>query len=720
MAKKKKSDEPEESDVKASSEEEMVKRWGRRLAAFESWKGKKENFDKKLNERFMDYYRSMFYDKTSKADRAGINLVYAYVSIVMAGISKANPKPLAVPRGIDYTEEVNVGEAVLAYEMYECNYRKELELMGVTALLNDMGGWVKVGYDSEFGYAEKEKTREDGHRLGRDKDEVVEYDEYVKSEHPIVKWVPSEDVAFDCAVSNDIEEASWAAIRVRRTRGDMRDDPAYRQEVVKKIFSYLRADEDEDEIEELWEIWDKKRRMLYVYCEKCKDDFLMEPKLWPYDVEGFPLVHLKFVDVPGKIFGQCPVRTFFQLVEELNRLRSTFMLKSRHTVPKWVTRKNTLDSEGKAAFEDSTPMTLIETLGDPSAIVALDQPQVPMDERHLAKDVMDDFRFVSGTSEQQAGVGSSSDVTATEVIARQQSSQSRIGNMRERYEHAWEKVLKKVLLLVKQFYKPDRIIPIIGEGQYVEDWTKWTAAWRDAEYDIVGIQMGSTAPMSREARQQRLNQAAQTIPTLFQGIMQTETMAKANGRQMDGTILLRELIRPYDDDIDDKTWKLIFPDIADTQDPYGENRTIQNGGMAIVLPGDNNGYHLKVHIPFYQDLVDGKYGTDQQTGSAIQMVLGHIKDHQGAMAVTNPTDPNAANLMPPQNGGGGNGNAPMPQANAGNLAPAVNPQAEGSLPPNPSPGQLGGRANSMVGQAAPRMAGNPEMMMRQGAGAMQF
>ena len=661
------------------NEAEAVKSWAGRLTAFQSWRDKA--IDAKENQLFLDYYESRFYQYDSNDPRAGIPLIFTYVDVIMSALDRAFPQ-IEILRRADprYTQVLNAAEAVLDYEQRECNYRRQFRKALLYGLLQDYCGWVKVGYSAEFGLNEEAQGGRDGHREGT-KGELVEYDEYIKDEHPWVKWVDGRNVAFDHSC-DEFTDAAWMAVEYERRLQDLVDDPEVRNDAI----AQLERGNDGNQVSKdapikLKEIWNKRDGKVYVWCERLTDQWLQDPKDWPLKVEGFPLVQLKFHDCDGKsCFQMAPVRPLFPLNQERNRLRTNAIQTSSRFVPKYAGPQDTFTGNGMKIFENRQAGSFVTTQAGRMPKL-IDLPTSRADDRLLDAQAMDDFRLASGVSEQQAGVGSQADnPTATEVIARERFSGSRIDNLRGTYEEFYSKAVKKVFLIVQQNYPPARWIPIFNPGtREISDWTQFSQEWKEAEYGLIGIRPGSTAPPSKEGRQAKVLQIGNTLAQLIQSLAVAEQTYRQGGKVIDTSHLWKALLRPFDTEISQAEWERILPEIAG-QDADQENMAMLAGGDAIVLDEDDDRVHLRIHTRFFSLYQTDEFeeGVDPEIR---QRILQHIRDHQAAQLVENPESGALAGLTP--------------QLQSGPAGPDATQFAQGMT----TPGTLGGRANSLQAAA---------------------
>lgn len=669
------------------SEAEEVKIWRDRIAKFLDWRDKEINEDQ--NQRFVHYYMSNFWRGKSDTPRGGVPLVFTYADVKISALDGADSEFEAKPRDIRYEGQVNAAQAVFNYERRELKWRREWRKALIMAVLTDYGGWIKIGWDSEFGEDDAQEGAGGGQR--EVKGRRIEHDFNIRHDHPWCKQFSGKDVAFDTTTGTELSDVAWVAVRYRRSLQDLKDDPLNRKAAIEDITRRgTSRGKNEDETEELWEIWDGRRKRLLHFCGKVRDKFVRDPKPWPIDVEGYPIKHLKFFDAFTRdgelrpVFGMAAVRPWFSLNEQRNRFRTNALIASDRLLPKYTGERNTFDGNGKQVFESQIIASFVTTKPG-KKIEPLATPNVKADDRLNDQLVNEDFRFASGVAEQQAGVGQEGgDTTATEIIDRKQNYQTRTNDMRTTWEEFLSDVARALLLLIRKYYPPSREVPIYDAGaNAIVDTTQFSDEWRNAEYDIVRMKPGSTTPKSKEASQQAMVQIATMLTQLAPGLATTQqVLAQEEGGTFSAVQCMKAILRRFSDELTPSEMALIFPEMDQTS-PDEENLVLLSGGVVYVMPEDNDKLHLRSHVRLAMLYDAGHLGEPDEAISA--GIHAHIEEHQAAELAENPEL----------------------------LAQAIGAptEAQGGIPgeegvPNPvTAGTLGGRANAMQGQMLNRNGG---------------
>lgn len=619
----------------SKKDDDLARIWKRRLASFLTWRD--EEIDEDQNRRFVEFYQSEFWRSKGSGPRAGVPLVFAYVDVKMSALDGKIGEFEAVPRSL-HAERVNRAEALLNYEAYHLNWRREWQKAHLAAHLTDYGGWLKIGWDAQYGPV---RVEDDDERVMGEDGKQVEHDVNVRKDHPWVKHIEGKDVAFD-TTATELTDAKWMATRYSRSVGDLSRDKRVTNSVAKDLVSAVGGGEDaaKEKVVDCWEIWDAVERKVYHLCPKV-NTLLYAPRPWPFDLNGFPLVHLKFMDAWDKkserirpIFGMASIRPWFSLNEQRNQFRTNALITSDRLVPKYIVERDTFDLTGKQVFESRTIAAAI-TVRPGKQIRPLDAPSTRPDDRHTDQLVLDDYRFASGVAEQQAGVGGADgDTTATEIVSRERASGSRTGLMASKYDEFLSDMARKVLILLKLFWPKEREFPIIdslASGRVV-GYTEFSDEWKLAEYDIVRIKPDSARPRNEAGERQAAIQLGNTLAQLGPQLMQMEMLSKQTFGEATFSAMgfLQWFMPKLATDIPPGAMEEIFPTL-DQQDPEKENLAMFAGGDAIVLPEDVDQRHVRSHVRFLTVYQDGEYGEPQP--EVIHMIQDHITEHMAAQAI---------------------------------------------------------------------------------------
>lgn len=641
----------------------LVRKWRERLLYFDQWErdtyGDIDDEDVEYSNTFSNALSDLLGD-----EEVNVNWVYLFWTIMRASLSKTNPKPDVEPQDSRYEQWTGLAEAGLAYTMRETQMKRQVDKALDDALRTGRGGFLCTKYGAKFGYR-PEEVSEDGHQIS-DAGREVEHEAFVKHDFAVVRRVRGNQVKFDWN-AGEISEASWIAFVIERSVEDFRSDPRYRKEVVDSIVLGVEGTAEEDtRLIKVCEVWDKATNTLLVFSMDGHEQFLIEPRPWPYQLDGgFPLVHLKLIPVADKVYPMNPIKVFYSLMQGNNRVLTNYLRKSGRTVPALMAKKGVLGEDARTTYENALMLGIMETEGHPGEVLAMPLQNMPSDERFLLEQFWGIFNLLAAIDETRAGVQTDKDATATEKLLENQGSQNRNSLWMGFFDDFWSDTLRNVLFLNQQFWDADRYIPIYDtKGEEIVEWTRWSDEMRDAEFAFVGVRAGSTAPPTKQARQAAASKLVTDLAQAIPALLNIQVTAGQSQITFDTSAALRDVLKDHDE-LDVAAW---FPDLGLKQDPQSENMALLFGDAPEVLPTDQDLVHLPSHIRFRQELamggwdakLMGMYGfaaLPEVKQSVYDRMQEHIAAHQGKMQMMTPGTPEFQGM---QMQGGTQGNEQMP------------------------------------------------------------
>ncbi len=696
------------------TESELVTLWRGRIAEHESWRDKQHI--REDDEEVMDLFDARKEDSYDPDEPlAYTNWIKIFWELRMAGLSKQRPKPIAKRQNATYDMISRQAEAALDYTSRETRVKDQMELALSDAILSRYGGFVTTKYHSEFGTLPTHIDRA-GNVVGKDNN-VVEYSPDVKWDNCVTRYIHGSKVYFAPNVKN-IKDSPWLGLQYDRPIRDFINDRRYRRTVVNEVVGGIenyRLEPNEKTTIPVMEVWSKATGKIYTFVKTGADSFLMQPRFWPYDLDGeFPIEQLRFVVLPDSPYQHAsPGGSGIDLIREYNFLRTKLMEKSANTVPHTIAPEGWLGPQGRMDLDSVAPGGLIEIKGDPDSIKPWPTPQAGMDERFLGDSIRADIRFSYGIDENTAGAPTPERGTATESLIRFEASNNRLGAMQAKWDDFWSRVMRKNLLLIQQFWEPGRYIPLLSpKNDDLVDTLQWSDEARNAEFAIVGVEVGSAAPPSKEAQQSKSIEFLSTLTQFIPAIVNASVAGQQIGLRIDVTALLREGLKPFQDEFDVDSF---LPEIGLNQNPDTENQAVLFGNSPQVSPYDQDAIHLPVHMQFFYLLQQDQYdytlyqfhNANWQLAkqTAIQNLGMHIAAHQAKQQMAM-----SGQQQPQQPGMGQPGGQQMMGAPGGEVAPGqgdmMNGQAapltEGVMTPNTAGGFANAMRSRMEAGAAPQ------------------
>jgi len=456
-------------------------------------------------------------------ERITINMVYSNVKILMPRISFRRPKIFVRPRRPDrqgdtipIADSSRALEAAINYYIEDLKIKRQMDRALLDALLTPYG-CVKIGYT-----VESEWIRDD---------ELLEMNEFVKSEAPyIVRWSP-QDVRWDTEVRSR-EEARWMAFRSVSALEDLKRNPKYRgtsdlrpnltvdlekQGAQTTLWGrdpgLMGAVEAEFARVERWEIWDRKTHHMMVYVPG-HDKFIFEDD-WPFDLDGFPAEFLEFNEVPDESIGIADTSTYKDQQIELNKLSSEELRHVKRFTPKLLYQGNYFDGESLDQLERGETGSLVEIKGPPlEAIGIVPMPPLQFNHSQVKEDVKQQMREIFGVTLFDRGARENVQ-TATEATYIQAPSIARSDDRRSQFEDFWRRAVPKFAAVMRQFKTGEEFIPVLGaDAASLDLFLKFDPAQipQDVEKEFLfEIEIGSTEPLDDAVRQTKLHALFQLL-----------------------------------------------------------------------------------------------------------------------------------------------------------------------------------------------------------------
>ena len=323
-----------------------------------------------------------------------------------------------------------------------------------------------------------------------------------------IKYVDPRGVLIDPNAAC-LDDARWVAFRLVRSLDDIKADPAYRntskleggdvemyddaegeyEAVLERLRSSSRSERDDDNLVELYEVWDRKEMMRYVICPQLKDRFLLkEATPFPRLPGFFPLCQVQFNRSPAsgrsakdqeRVYGLSHVASFWAEQLELNTLVNQMLEIVRHNVPRYLAHASVnrevldaLTSPDVGGIYQLTNTGQGAPLDNPSmAVHALVQHGVPESLLQAIQAVTQMIQLKSGFSEIVLGGNAPSGQTATATQIAAQSASATVDNMLTRVGEAYVHLAEMTRALIKQFYTKPRAVLVLGkDGEALEAW----------------------------------------------------------------------------------------------------------------------------------------------------------------------------------------------------------------------------------------------------------
>lgn len=493
-----------------TKDEKEVKRWGeeieqglefRKLHGLEaSWAG----------------LEAKFYNVTSIG--SGPNILASIGDSFLSSMSTPLPAILVKPRRLESVESAPLVEQVDKWLLDELDVQTEFNRASLHAYLWGVG-FIKIGYDSEYGYSERYKLGNLGGTLTQfDKKGKLIESGGARSGMPWVSAPLPHDIVFPWGTIRS-KDAPWFAHRIFRKLSDLRSDKKYKntQDVkgtisardfvnsykkVRKSFSGVTtsssAATDKTDCVELWEIHDKMTKKIKVIASGYQKHFLRDEED-VLQIEGLPIIDIAFVPRARSIWVTPDTFYLRQAQRELDDIYVQAEKQRRVSVLKLLVKKNVMapeeaeklvsrdvgviawinDSECGEDIKDA-----VHAIGANSNINTL----LHMEEEHIRRNA----REMVGISRNQAGeFETKGRRTATETREVSRSSQNRLGRRQNVIRRSYVDLFKKINQIVFKFWTTARIVEVVGK--------KGANRWRAVKGNELAGEYGYEVKFSQEA-----------------------------------------------------------------------------------------------------------------------------------------------------------------------------------------------------------------------------
>jgi len=286
----------------------------------------------------------------------------------------------------------------------------------------------------------------------------------------------AEDVRWDWTVKRyqDWRSCRWLAFRTRMTGSEITERFGLRGEDAEKFCDGDDIKEDTDKfredvednnsanVEDVWEMWDRETRTVYVFTKKLESflDFY-QPTVTVRD--WFPCVPFQFNDVAGSFIGLSDVDRMRPLQDEINLRRTNEKKAFKAQLPKLIATPQAFDDDDLTAIRDAEPWEIVRTrtTEDPkNHIFAVPMPRVEMSIFDLGKPMMD-LQLMGGRP--LAGLGGTQPgVTATQSAFAADQLGNLIGMRSLRFKAFLAEIAHKTAELLTLILPPETVTALAG------------------------------------------------------------------------------------------------------------------------------------------------------------------------------------------------------------------------------------------------------------------
>lgn len=447
-----------------------------------------------------------------------LNLLHAFVKTELPALYIRDPQIKANPKKRTTIWRAKVLEAVINYLWRVKDLKREIKKCIADALIIGHA-WFKVGYTGEFGTIEMNDQ---------------ETQEYIESEDFFGYRVPWKNIVFDCDSIDPPHDCSWICHSVWLPIEEVKKNERYKNTDKIRIseerkYSAGLKDKQNSKVR-VDEVWDIKNKQVFTVSEGV-DDYLEEPKPWPYEMKGYPFSYLQFNKINDEPYGNSDIAMFYPQILELMKLRSA-MLDHLKRYGRQMQADQSVDDNELAKLTDGICGAIVKgDLSKGDIVKPINYPQLQPDAYAIEERLKEDAIRISGqTPLEQGGTAKTTTRAVGELNLMQEGATNRRADKVDSVESFMEDIARNLVALVKQLGTTPYYIRILGinspelqkaiaerpsvQGEEaITDAGGFTFTKEDiqGEYDI-SIVAGSSTPLNKQARMNTIMSALELLP----------------------------------------------------------------------------------------------------------------------------------------------------------------------------------------------------------------
>jgi hypothetical protein len=554
---------PQETATAPVSDAALLRRYRDRITAATRWR-EDEQFDKTWK-RLRDIYRLRPFQTWSDDDRIAVSIAFSTINVIGPSISVNYPKITVKSRDEDQDQQNKalMIEAITNYWWRHYDFREENRRI-VQDFLVYGHGWGKVGWKfsedlravtdderatmldvqnqqvDEFG-SEYPSLVEDLPQQGDVASSVPDYVSEVTEDTPFFERVSPFDVYVD-PEATCMKDAQWVAQRIVMPLEVAKKDERFSKSARRKLkadgsLKWFNEDNKSNVPDDhgrvtVWEFYDLLRGEMSIFADQQKDvGFLVKPVEFPYPY-GHPFVMLRNYEVPDQFYTIGEIEAIEPLQNELNHTRSAMVLARKLDVPKYMIRKDALDTDGIDALTSSNTNALVPVRDDtpfPDVIAPVPRNDAnAMFYNQHSQVIEDDIDRVTGVNEYMRGGLPEVRRTATEASIIQDAANARAADKLARIESFISEISQRLVQLAQAFLTTEQVARITTD-QGAQVWVPYSREDVEGEFDFE-VEAGSTQPQNETFRRQ-------------QAVALMNTMAPFVGQVIDPAALATHVLR---------------------------------------------------------------------------------------------------------------------------------------------------------------------------------
>ena len=516
------------------SKKDELKKWKNRI----SWAINDSEARREREKRAVELYEAQKDDRVREdgTTMPTVPIIYSIFATMLPALFSSMPKVKASPRTPEDINKSELVESILKDIFERTNIYQEIQHVVLSAIIKGTG-FIKMGFKAEteetpkaedeiFKLFEKqfpEGLDEDFEKFKEEKVNLI--DEIITNEGVWVKYVTNNKIYLD-PEAKDLESCNFVIHKLLYTKeefkrqfGNVQLDKTHIEKVSieddekktskHKNSSFLKS-EDSNRFK-LYEIWSKQDRKRMVIAEG--HDKFLESSDWPHQLADYPFEVLAPAPKPDSVYGM----EVLLMLEDAARINNEMVDKQEDNAQRATSgtfmEPKAMSEDQQERYENPGAKKLVE-VDDINRIKDFITPPVPQETYQVSGEmrrIMEETAHVSAQTRQTSEKGKQ---TATEIDATVQAGDVLTFFKIREIERFIERITKKVMALVKEWYTQPQLVKIEGSFGQPPVWQEWTGG--DIGEFVFTVKAGSAAHQDTAVKLQQKMQYLGQVVNLIQ------------------------------------------------------------------------------------------------------------------------------------------------------------------------------------------------------------
>lgn len=481
--------------------------------------------DKYSSSKDWPKYREMYRGEVNGVPLP-INRIYSYAKALLPRVYFRTPNITVTPVRPEFAAHAKVVESLDNWLIRELNLKYAIKRGSLNSYFTGVGP-LKLGYDSEFGYINKDISDRDqgtASQVSKSDGYKIEYNNNINPGMPWCTDVRPEEIIVPFG-SDDRFTLPWVCHLVIRPLDDVKVDSKYNPTVtkglkggltpvsisggkidLKNLFSYM-GDLSRLQLNDmskfclLYEIRDVKTGKILVICE---DKVLLETEDKIMQVCGLPWEFISFNEDTENFWSVSDVKLILPQQDEASEIAIQRKRMRRQSILKFLYKQGVLRKEELTALLD----TDIDAIGDGIEVQSdnISSDILPLQPRGLTNELNQDMGQVESDMRETIGFGRNQmgemspyhNKTAAEAQIVERASELRVDERRDVIADVISSIVRKFNQMIFSFWTTERVAEIAGpDGK--SSWVTYTGDQLRGEY-YLKIDPEAGLPISRGMR----------------------------------------------------------------------------------------------------------------------------------------------------------------------------------------------------------------------------